>query len=406
MPLRDRLRGALAQERRPDGPLRDASVTALPDLSSLKGEWFSTKAGPGYVIDSWYEGAHCHGSVPLHRALQANTEALAHQAGEPRLKDSSVERFLFIDTETTGLGGAGTMVFLAGVARFEGSALRLRQFILPSPAHEPGLLDGLSDELDAAEVLVSFNGKSFDLPALESRAILSRLRPTWRQLPHLDLLHPSRRLFRGTFPAHRLIHLEEGLLDFVREDDCPSAEVPLRYFRFQATGDPTWILPVLRHNAWDILSLVALTVSLSGVREGEAGPLHAARAAAYEKDWATTASSYQEVLTEASSRAIRMEACEGAARAYARLGNHQRSAEMWRAMLGDRAHHRLLPYVELAKTLEHRLRELQQAREIVERAITEVERGLARPGPSGSQTSLPALNHRRARLVRRTEGVA
>ena len=88
--------------------------------------------------------------------------------------------FLYIDTETTGLGGAGAMVFLAGTARFDGTLLRLRQYVLPSPEFEGGLLGGLAEDLQSAGALVSYNGKSFDLPMLETRYILSRTRPSFR----------------------------------------------------------------------------------------------------------------------------------------------------------------------------------------------------------------------------------
>jgi len=399
--LRDRLRDALRPKRQPTASVTEESVTALPDLSALGGHWFETRAGPGYVIESRYEGAHTHGSIALHRALAADTGRLARQAGEARLEETPVRDFLFIDTETTGLGGAGTLVFLAGVARFEQSVLLLRQFVLPSPADEPGLLDGLSDELDAAKVLVSFNGKSFDLPALESRAIMARRRPAWRLLPHLDLLHPNRRLFRGTLSTHRLVHLEKELLRFEREDDCPSAEVPMRYFRFQSTGDPTWIRPVLRHNAWDVLSLVALTAHLSGIPDGEAGPLHAARAAVYERDWEPAASNFSDVLTGDPPRAVELEAREGAARALARIGRPEDAAQQWRRLLSAQGRRLLGAHVELAKLLEHRLHRPAEALAIVEDALLQIERGLIRPGPVPRETSREALQHRHRRLLRR-----
>ena len=258
---------------------RDESVTALRDLSGLGGTWFTSPHGPGYVIESVYEAGWAHGDVVLHRALSLDPARLAGQVREPRLAAMNPRDFLYIDTETTGLGGAGAMVFLAGTARFDGTLLRLRQYVLPSPEFEGGLLGGLAEDLQSAGALVSYNGKSFDLPMLETRYILSRTRPSFRQLPHLDLLHPNRRLFRGQFDSHRLVRLEVELLGFERESDCPSSEVPERYFRFQRTGDPTWLLPVLRHNAWDVLSLVALAAHLSAVCDGEAGALQAARAA-------------------------------------------------------------------------------------------------------------------------------
>ena len=200
---RDRLRAALNQPLRGEPAVRRESVTELLDLSSLGGHWFESEHGPGYVIESIYEAGHSHGDVVLHRALAIEPGRLAGQIRDPRLGDTLASEFLYVDTETTGLGGAGMMVFLAGVARFDGSTLRLRQFLLPGPQYEGGLLGGLTRELDGAQALVSYNGKSFDVPALESRYILSRQTPMLRTLPHLDLLHPNRRLFKGVIESHQ-----------------------------------------------------------------------------------------------------------------------------------------------------------------------------------------------------------
>jgi len=302
-PLRDRLRAALHQLQRDEPALRIESVTELSDLSMLGGRWFQSPFGPGYVVESVYESGHEHGRIPLHRALSVDPARLAGQTRDPRLADQHPRDFLYVDTETTGLGGAGSMVFLAGVARFDGSLLKLRQYLLPAPQYEGGLLGGFAEDIAAAGALVSYNGKSFDLPMLETRYILSRQTPTFRGLPHLDLLHPNRRLFKGTYDSHRLVRMELELLGFEREDDCPSSEVPERYFRFQRTSDPTHILPVLRHNAWDILSLVALAAHLADVCDDAEQPFHAGRAALYSGDLASAAAWFEQSLKGNSNRA-------------------------------------------------------------------------------------------------------
>jgi hypothetical protein len=395
--LRDRLRAALHQPAR-EPTARIQSVTELPDLSGLGGHWFESPHGDGYVIESVYEAGHEHGKVALHRALSVSAERLAGQVRDERLAACSPRDFLYVDTETTGLGGAGVMVFLAGVARFDGSLLRLRQFLLPAPSYEGGLLGGLSGELSRAGALVSYNGKSFDLPVLETRYILSRQKADWRALPHLDLLHPNRRLFRGTFDSHRLVRLEQELLGFERESDCPSAEVPMRYFQFQRTGDPTYILPVLRHNAWDILSLVALAATLAAVCEGPEYPLQAARAAEYSHDLGTAVSHYKLALDTPINRAERLEALERLASCSRKLGRYDDASHWWRAFLAEPRQRRLTPYVELAKLHEHHYHDRPAALLQVEEAIALVTRGLVRPGPAGSETSLAALRHRRDRL--------
>jgi hypothetical protein len=377
---------------------RVESVTELTDLSGLGGRWFQTTHGPGYVVESVYEGAHEHGTVALHRGLALDMAQLAGQCRDSRLAECDSRDLLYIDTETTGLGGAGSMVFLAGVARFEGSLLKLRQYLLPAPQYEGGLLGGLAEELASAGALVSYNGKSFDLPMLESRYILARVQPTFRRLPHLDLLHPNRRLWKE-FGSHRLTRMEVELLGFERDDDCPSAEVSERYFRFQRTSDPTHIAPVLRHNAWDILSLVALAAHLGTACDGAAYPFQAARAAEYAGDLPLAVGHYEAALGTDLARGERLEAIEKLARAQRKLGRYEDSARWWRALLEEPRNRRLTPYVELAKLTEHRLRDRTAALSLVDAALSLVRRGLVRPGLPKSETSVEALERRRARLA-------
>lgn len=398
--LRERLRAALNQPLREGGPAaRIESVTELSDLSMLGGRWFQSPNGPGYVVESVYEAGHAHGTVALHRALSVDPARLAGQTTDARLAGQAPADFLYIDTETTGLGGAGSMVFLAGVARFEGSLLKLRQYLLPSPQYEGGLLGGLAEDIAGAGALVSYNGKSFDLPLLESRYILSRMQPTLRTLPHLDLLHPNRRLFRGAFDSHRLVRMEVELLGFERDDDCPSAEVPERYFRFQRTSDPTFILPVLRHNAWDILSLVALAAHLAAVCDGDDYPFQAGRAATYAGDSEAAIRHFETALASNLGRAERLEALEHLARANAKLARFETAAGWWQALIDEPRSRRLTPYVELAKLSEHRLKDLPAAYMLVDTAVGLVERGLLRPGSPSGETSFTALHHRRERLA-------
>ncbi|MGK2966674.1 MAG: ribonuclease H-like domain-containing protein [Tepidiformaceae bacterium] len=401
--LRARLREALHQPVRDTPAPRIESVTELSDLSMLGGRWFSSAQGPGYVVESVYEAGHEHGNVALHRALTVDATTLAGQVRDPRLGEVSPADFLYVDTETTGLGGSGALVFLAGAARFEGSALKLRQYLLPSPAYEGGLLGGLNADLETAGALVSYNGKSFDLPVLETRAILSRMRPDFRRLPHLDLLHPNRRLLKGAVDGHRLVELEVSVLGFEREADCPSWEVPERYFQFQRSGDPTHILPVLRHNAWDILSLVALAAHLAGVCDGDGGPLQAARAAEFSGNLARAVEQYAAVIAGGSVRGERLEAMEHAARCCQKLGRFEDAAEYWRMMVDEPRSRRLLPFVELAKHAEHRVRDHAEAFMLVEQALGLVRQGLIRPGAMGSATGVDSLEHRRTRLIRKLE---
>ena len=404
--IRERLQTALQQPIRERAPVRRESVTELEELAGLGGRWFRTELGPGYVIESHYESGHLHGSVPLHQALTLKLDAIAEQVREPRLADCDPRQLLFIDTETTGLAGAGAMVFLIGVAQFIDGDLRLRQYLLPSPEYEIGVLGEVADAIAGAGALVSYNGKSFDLPMLEGRYVLARLQPKLREIPHLDLLHPNRRLFRGSFASHRLVQLETELLDFERDEDCPSHEVPLRYIAFQRSGDPTHIRPVLRHNAWDVLSLVALTAQLAATCAGDARPLQAARAAAYAGDLDRAAERYEAVIVSGATRAERLEAIEAAARCHQRQKRYHAAAAHWRALIAEPRSRRLTPYVELAKLLEHRQRDIPAALALIEEAGALIGRGLLRPGSAAAGVDAAALERRRLRLQRKATKLA
>lgn len=189
------------------------------------------------------------------------SEAPPPLAGEG-LGRGSRRRILAIDTETTGLaGGTGTAAFMVGIAATEPGGVRLRQWVLSAFAGEAAMLDALASSLAATDLMVSYNGKTFDLPLLRDRRRLQR-GPALPEPPHLDLLHPTRRLFRKAWPDCRLVTSERQLLGLFREDDLPGSEAP-RAWRDYLAGAPSDELDgVLRHNALDVLSLLALGPAL------------------------------------------------------------------------------------------------------------------------------------------------
>ncbi|MGB0589071.1 MAG: ribonuclease H-like domain-containing protein [Myxococcota bacterium] len=169
----------------------------------------------------------------------------------------------FLDIEATGLEhGAGTMAFLVGVAFREGDVLVTRQYLLREPSEERALLHCLLQDLDAHPMLVTFNGKSYDLSVLESRMVICRFLDKsacrLKLRPHLDLLHLSRNLHRGRWSDTRLGTLENQLLGFYRTDDLPGALVPSAWFHFLRTADATALGQAVTHNLHDVWSMVVL----------------------------------------------------------------------------------------------------------------------------------------------------
>jgi len=166
---------------------------------------------------------------------------------------------VYLDTETTGLsGGSGTLAFLVGFAYVSGEEIKLTQLIITRFAAESELLSLLQQLLPHGHRLVSYNGKSFDVPLLVSRFRMQGLRSEFADVEHLDLLHPVRRLFSKCWDDCRLTTAEKKLLGFQRTDDLPGAEAPEAWFSFLRAGDGRKLIKVIEHNRQDILSLTAI----------------------------------------------------------------------------------------------------------------------------------------------------
>ena len=177
-----------------------------------------------------------------------------------------VTRCLFLDTETTGLShGAGTVAFLVGVGYVEGEELVVEQYLMRDYADEPELLHRLAEHMDAFDCVCTFNGRNFDMPLLEARFTMCRMRDRWRDLENLDLLHPARRVWKMRMGSCRLSRIEEIILGAPREGDLPGSEVPRRFFEYLKTGDEALLEDIIDHNRQDIATLAALLVRLCDV---------------------------------------------------------------------------------------------------------------------------------------------
>ncbi len=168
-------------------------------------------------------------------------------------------RLAFFDTETTGLaGGTGTRAFMIGLAQKTDAGLRLRQWTIATMAAEPLLLAAFVDALGSDAVLVSYNGRSYDRPLLSTRLRLARQADPLMALPHLDLLHTTRRRLRTQLPNCRLSTVERQWLGILREDDLPGSEAPAAWLSFLKGGSAALLRRVAAHNAQDLVSLAVL----------------------------------------------------------------------------------------------------------------------------------------------------
>jgi uncharacterized protein len=210
------------------------------------------------VIEHHIPLLHQHGK----RSLTPITTL--HHPRPPVGQALPAEQLVFLDTETTGLsGGTGTLVFLLGLGRIDGEVLHLRQFFLTGFRGEAALLQEAAAWTAGRPYLVTFNGKSFDVPLLATRYRLARLPDPFTSLHHVDLFHPTRRVFSRQWPDCRLQTAEKRLLGFQREHDLPAHLVPETWFAFVRRGTTQQLPALLAHNCWDLVSLVALLPALT-----------------------------------------------------------------------------------------------------------------------------------------------
>lgn len=314
------------------------------------------------------------------------------------------EKCLFLDTETTGLsGGAGTVAFLVGVGYLDGASLTIEQYLMRDYADEPELLVRLADRMEGFDCVCTFNGRTFDMPLLEARFTMARLRHRWRDLEDLDLLPPARRTWKLRLGSCRLARVEELALGLPRGADLPGSEAPKRFFEYLRTGNLALLDEVIEHNRQDIATLATLLVRLCAIyaqpeaveerrdrfsigraleRQGELGPARELyRASAIPAPAGTL-------------DALRGDPVAGMAnwRIYliARRSNDIAGMRAALEQMVVRGQMPLQAHVELAKLWEHRLRDFDRALEHARKART-----LCAPEEA------PALDHRIERLERK-----
>jgi len=202
---------------------------------------------------------HRHGNAVLRHARQATGDTLALISNDRQFRSLNLQRTVFLDTETTGLaGGTGTYAFLVGVGYFDGEEFVLEQYFMRDYDEEEAMLLSLVELFEGAEAVVTYNGKAFDIPLLQTRFITARTRIALDEIPHLDLLHVARRLWRARLGDCSLANVEREALGVTRHGDVASYLIPQLYFNYLRTRDARPLGAVFYHNQQDILSLVAL----------------------------------------------------------------------------------------------------------------------------------------------------
>ncbi|MFB9330445.1 ribonuclease H-like domain-containing protein [Paenibacillus aurantiacus] len=291
------------------------------------------------------------------------------------------ERMLFLDLETTGLGvGTGNVPFMVGLGFIEGNAYVVQQMLIRHPAEERAMLRYLSEKLPTYSHLVTYNGRTFDWPVLAGRFILNGFRDFRWEPNHIDLLHPSRSIWRNTLVSCKLSHVEEERLGIEREDDVPGSMAPAIYFQFLADGNPKPLLGVFRHNEIDMVSLAALVIRFGHLLSGAMGGRLAYPEGAEEQ---LRTGLWLERMGQSAEAAALYARFESSGKADPRLmlqlaerdkkyGNWPRAVLLWQQVAAAMAEHALPSWeahIELAMYHEHRTKQPQLALAFTESAL-------------------------------------
>ena len=341
--------------------------------------------------------------IPADPGLFSINPSAMRRMGLP--KELDVRECLFIDAETTGLsGGAGTVPFLVCAGYVDGTDFVTVQLFMPDYSAEPEMLFELSELMNKFKYAVTFNGRLFDMPLIETRFTINRMRDRYKTLENADLLYPSRRLWKRRLKSCCLANIEKRVLGIERTGDVSGAEVPERYFRYMRTGDESLMEAVIYHNRQDVISLGLLLARLNRdfLRpeeiEEQLDMFSAGLAIERSGEPACAREVYRLASIPGRSGTLRISDVRAQGAANWRLaammkrnGEYDSAAAVYEKMI-KRRQMAENPYVELAKLLEHKLKNLDRALKITEQALEMF------PDSGGE------LSHRAERLRRKLSG--
>jgi len=334
--------------------------------------WFST---PEYSEPS---------TAALDLLSRARDEAFSRRT---RAALADPEKWLFLDTETTGLaGGTGTYAFLVGLAWWDAGGLQVEQFFMRDFSEEHSLLHELSTRVANRPVLVTFNGKSFDWPLLESRFTMTRSIAVPKLAAHLDLLHPARALWKLRLGSVRLVELERHVLDaprlgWRRDEDVSSALIPQFYFDYLRGGPTEPLRGVVRHNQMDLRGLAALFGKINALLSGPGAAEETqsldlfglSRFLQRRGETNRAHSACSQALEIGLPVEIRLKARRELALMAKRRGEHDRAAEIWQEIVAD-AHDGIYACEQLAIHYERHGKKLERAAEFAQLALVKLRR--------------------------------
>lgn len=393
------------QDQRPVGsPPEPQGVGRAPPVAALdqgiQGTEQVTPLGRFLLQEHFYPNERSHGSVQIGCLQDLPCDAM-HDIGGEHMRSTDARRWVFLDTETTGLaGGTGTCAFLVGTGMIEDRGFRVQLYFMRDFDEEHAMLDALAQTLAQYDTVITFNGKVFDVPLLETRYRLKRQRNPFHSMDHVDLLHPARRLWKERLGSCRLTNLESHVLGVERQGDIPGALIPQCYFDYLRSGDASKLAAVFHHNVLDIVSLACINSVLlavlaapdrAGLRHGQDIRGLARWLNKLGKEGQALAL-YRAAIRSGLPRRDLFAALWETAQIERRAGRHDEQVQLLRDLARVSAMHRAAAFVELAKHYEHRLKDYALA--------LKMTRNAQRHAPSEE------LCHRERRILRKLSAAA
>jgi len=376
----------------------------LRDLRSvIDGELIMLPEGELFLKRKVVPLNRIYGGFRFEQLHELSGDVLSLLANDAELSDARGDKLLFLDTETTGLsGGSGTYAFMIGIGFIRDNAFVVEQLFLRAYTEELAMLAYLKKHLQKDKILITFNGKAFDVPLLTTRFIMYRQPPVIEYLSHLDLMHPARRFWRGRSTDCSLTTLEQDVFGIRRVNDIPGHLVPIRYFQYQRTGDPEPLKEVFEHNYYDVLSMVTLTLRMKDLlRDFETDgwdKLTAGRLLTSRGEIQEGITRLEQSLQHQLPLHQRYKALKELAQYYKNTNQWEKALECWKEMTLSEYPFASYPWIELAKYYEHIGRDYQEALRWTEELLSFKE--------SYDEKCRNELQHRRSRLLERIKGLS
>jgi hypothetical protein len=335
--------------------------------AALNGSIVTNYCGAFCVVEEVYRADYFHGQFLLEDFVtQTRIPHSAFQI-DGTTDTSALENMLFLDTETTGLGGAGTVPFLIGCGYVRGNNFVVRQYFIPDYTEESSMLEAFLAEFESEPTIVTYNGAAFDLPIIRDRFIINRVA---REIPaghHLDLLPPTRRLFRRRLSDCTLQNIEREIFGLERHEDIPGYLIPSAYFDWLSDQTVGLIGDILEHNRLDIVSMLYLVVHLARVYESdgatldEVDDLHSlSKVFGRRREYARTEQLYDRIdqLSESTPAAdLRLFHAAN----FKRSAQIDKAVPLWQQLSRLKSREGFYANVELAVYYEHKQKDIERA---------------------------------------------